>query len=295
MTTRENSKMVRQWGNVLVALSLLATSSGCLSLLRPSDASRQHSFQQAARLRSVVDPRQASFVFTGNWEEGFPAYDTNSQVIVFSRKSDRAEPLSQALAVGITPDGYLLTAGHVVGPGIHVFGWFDDITPRIQPARVVHTFGTDMEHTDLAILKVDAPLLRVAELGDCPKPGDPVTVIACDREKDVVGGALRPAAGTVLSLHSNSAETETWLINSDIPLWQGDSGGPMFDSTGKLVGITTGFRLEWHWFKRDYFRFSVFPGSNAIMEIIAEDRARFQTSLAPDEEGESGRAGSASP
>jgi len=136
--------------------------------------------------------------------------------------------------VAIAPDGYILTNSHVVQAAAGVLAVFRDGT-RYQ-ARVV---GADPA-TDLALLSLPGSGLPFATLGDSNalSPGQLVVAIG-----NPLGFDFTVSTGVISSLGRALRSQEGRLIENIIqhtaPLNPGNSGGPLVDSRGIVVGINT--------------------------------------------------------
>jgi S1-C subfamily serine protease len=139
--------------------------------------------------------------------------------------------------------GYVLTNNHVVTlggsveEGQDISAVFNDGT-RVKAAIV----GSDPK-TDLAVLKIDVPNPTVLQLGSSTDLAVGDTVIAIGSP---LGFADTVTQGIVSALHravvSPGADGEPAIydgIQTDAAINRGNSGGPLVDSTGALVGINT--------------------------------------------------------
>ena len=159
------------------------------------------------------------------------------------RGQGRRLAAAPAPARSSTSAGYILTNDHVVtlggaveeGQDITVV--FNDGT-RVKAAIV----GRDPK-TDLAVLKVDVPNPTVLQLGNSADLAVGDTVIAIGSP---LGFADTVTQGIVSALHRavvspgrTASRRSTTRIQTDAAINRGNSGGPLVDSTGALVGINT--------------------------------------------------------
>jgi len=147
-----------------------------------------------------------------------------------SKLGERAEALGSGFIV--SPDGYIVTNNHVIANASEIMVTLDDGTELF--GKLV---GADPK-ADLAVVKVDAKKpLPTLGWGDSDKLrlGDQVLAIG-----NPFGIGTTVTAGIVSArgrdLHSGPYDD---FIQIDAPINHGNSGGPLVDGSGKVVGINT--------------------------------------------------------
>jgi serine protease Do len=131
----------------------------------------------------------------------------------------------------VSADGYILTNTHVVENA-------DQVTVRLTdrrefPAKVV---GAD-ERTDVAVIKINAANLPTVRLGDPAKikPGQWVLAIGSPF------GFENSATAGIISATSRSLPSDNYVpfIQTDVAVNPGNSGGPLFNLAGEVIGINS--------------------------------------------------------
>jgi S1-C subfamily serine protease len=155
---------------------------------------------------------------------------------------DYGQAEAAGTGVVLTANGEILTNNHVVAGATKVTVTVVS-TGQSYAAKVVGTDATD----DVAVLQLSgASGLNTAKLSsDDVSVGDAVTAVG---NAGGTGGTPTAATGTVTALNQSITASDeggsdpeqlTGMIQVDADIQAGDSGGPLYDSDGEVVGIDT--------------------------------------------------------
>ncbi len=146
----------------------------------------------------------------------------------------------QSMGSGFIVDsnGYILTNSHVVGDGKYKNITVSIIDGSSEVGEVLW-YDTTL---DLAVVKINKTGLPAAELGDSDElmVGEPVVAIGnpmtLDLERTVTQGII---SGLNRSIIFDNGTVIEPLIQTDASINSGNSGGPLFNAEGQVIGINT--------------------------------------------------------
>ena len=187
------------------------------------------------KLNIVSAPESSDTTFSDE-EDALCLQDIYSSVIdsVVSISSMTSSGTSSGTGIIMSSDGYVITNHHVI-TGALVISVLTNDNQEFEAALV----GSD-EMSDLAVLKIDARGLHAAEFGDSSKlrVGDSVVAIG-----DPLGVQLRGTMtnGIISAINRDLTvgDRTMTLIQTNAALNNGNSGGPLINCYGQVIGINT--------------------------------------------------------
>jgi len=231
-----------------VGAQVAQNAPGAINAVAPREGAPMSFADLAARLQPAVvnisttqkiQVRNGGNAFAGTpFEELFRRFGGGTD--------DEGKPITrEATSLGsgfiISPDGYVVTNNHVIsaspegGSGAVVSSITVTLPDRKEYKATI--IGRD-QTSDLALLKIDARGLPFVQFGDSTRTrvGDWVVAIG---NPFGLGGTV--TAGIVSALHRSIGVNGPYdrYIQTDASINQGNSGGPMFDLQGNVIGINT--------------------------------------------------------
>ena len=166
-------------------------------------------------------------------QRGMPAPDGRSEEGQPNNPDGPRRPGGAGSGFIVSSDGYILTNAHVVNEA-------DEVTVKLTDRREFKAkiVGVD-EPTDVAVLKIEASGLPVVRIGDPAKlrPGEWVLAIGSPFgfDNSATAGIVSATARGLLSGDTNYVN----FIQTDVAVNPGNSGGPLFNLAGEVVGINS--------------------------------------------------------
>jgi serine protease Do len=180
-----------------------------------------------------IDAERREKVSSFGLEEGDPFQDFWDRFFGQQRPRPQQEQpvVAQGTGFFISPDGYILTNNHIVEKAERVT--VNSSQGKEYTAKII---GTDPK-TDIALIKIEAKDMPFAELGDSAqmKVGEWVLAIGNPYGLD------HTVTAGIISAKGRQIETGSYqdFIQTDAAINRGNSGGPLINLRGEVIGITS--------------------------------------------------------
>lgn len=176
-------------------------------------------------------------------------YNVNSLYSMFGNRAQSSSATATGSGIIISEDGYILTNNHIVSSSsdsdYYELSSATKVTVKLfnddteYEAKII---GTD-EQTDLAVIKIDKSNLPKAEFADSDsiKVGEFAMAVGnpLGMESSITCGVVSAVNREI----TDSDGTTYTLIQTDAAINAGNSGGPLVNSEGQVIGINT-LKLE---------------------------------------------------
>ena len=135
----------------------------------------------------------------------------------------------------IDPAGIIATNRHIIGNAQHIY-------VRLSGGKMFEAIVLRNSNADLCLIKINAPLpLRAISLADPSEIQIGINVIAVAN----AGFTLqRKLGGQVTKIYTGTSSNNVELMEMNIPLKPGDSGGPILNEEGSLLGLIMGKKIS---------------------------------------------------
>ena len=164
----------------------------------------------------------------------------------------------------VSADGYILTNAHVVDGATDVLVKLTD--RREFKAKVI---GSDKK-SDIAVIKIDAKNLPVVSVGSADKVNVGEWVVAIGSPF----GFDNTVTAGIVSAKARSLPTDNFtpFIQTDVPVNPGNSGGPLFNLNGEVVGINSQIFSESGGFQGISFAIPIDIAINVKDQLVAHGK-----------------------
>ncbi|PZR96019.1 MAG: 2-alkenal reductase [Candidatus Chloroheliales bacterium] len=196
----------------------------------PTAAVALTSATSSGTLTNTTQPTTSNQAATGSGSAASAAQTLGPAVVTVINHLSRGQGEAQGSGIIIDKSGHIVTNAHVVSGEQSLEVVFANSTTRVS-AKLI---GAD-SYDDIAVIQVSAPVPAVASFGnsDALVPGEPVIAIgsALGEYRNTVTAGVVSATGRHLDGEGSA------LIQTDAAINHGNSGGPLADLSGKVIGI----------------------------------------------------------
>ncbi|MFL6673421.1 MAG: trypsin-like peptidase domain-containing protein, partial [Massilia sp.] len=190
---------------------------------------------------AVVNIRVVGSTKVSN-QRGMPQMDEDDPFFEFFRRfqGPQGGPRGQQRSVPVMGEGsgFIVSADGVILTNAHVVRDANEVTVKLQDRREYRAkvLGSDLK-TDVAVLKIDAKNLPVVPIGNTRnlQVGEWVLAIGSPYglESTVTAGVVSAKGRSI------DADSAVPFIQTDVAVNPGNSGGPLFNTRGEVVGINS--------------------------------------------------------
>ena len=235
----------RRWPKVLIVLAVAATLGGFAGAQIATEIDRSSNDETSPSMPDSMRPSSQPVLTAVPGLDVAPVVDVAAVVerispsvvtVVASSSSGVGVGRSTGTGVVITSDGEILTNSHVVEGSDDVRVLFGDTIDPIPAVVLAADPGND-----LALLKIDLDDLAPAVFADPGSISIGDEVVAVGFALDLDGGPT-VTRGIVSALNRTIANSDgalDGLIQTDAAISSGNSGGPLLNSRGEVIGINT--------------------------------------------------------
>lgn len=170
-------------------------------------------------------------------------------IYAHSKTADKKDKRSIGSGVIIEPNGYILTCYHVIENAHYLsVRKLEDNAAEVQETYSEEAIGSETEYMpivvgydklrDLALLKIESNNFPIIKLGENPMAGQRILAIGTpyDYKNSLSIGVISKSISVAAPRLGNQSVVNHF-IQMNLALYPGNSGGPIVDMRGELVGI----------------------------------------------------------
>lgn len=261
-------------GNAISGVTRHRSDAEAAELARPAPEERVASSARAVR---DLGPLRRQIEHTSFWLLG-SSHPIQANFV--GREDDFSVSLQDpnvyaGLATAITPDGYMMTAAHMIRPYMCVIGWSEG-RQSMASARVVYVATDRHAGAEYAMIKAEG-LHPEPMAWDAPGSVRQKLYASAGEQKQ---NFRRIELEGELTAREGSAVTGIGrVVATDIPFYRGDSGGGVFNSDGHFIGVIICFYVPWN--TEVVSRLIFAPDRRTVMSRIEADRQRVPVMTGP--------------
>ena len=235
------TRTLSRTGYVRASFAMLISAFSLILIILPTPSQSRAAGESLADLVEQISPAVVNIVTTvtlpGTTGSGPIVPDGSPLEDLFKDfqegQGDQERRRGNALGSGfiISADGYIVTNNHVIEDSDEILIEFFD-----GETLVASIVGRD-EKTDIAVLKVDSetplPFVQFGD-SDVARVGDWVLAIG-----NPLGQGFSVSAGIISARNRSLSGSYDDFIQTDAAINRGNSGGPLFDMDGQVIGVNT--------------------------------------------------------